>query len=62
MTERAPEVTLTWDGKNWLTILLMVALGLGGVILLAQVVRQGPSLFSKVNLSPSGSTNAPSLS
>lgn len=57
----APEVTLTWDIKNWITILLMVALGLGALMLAAQLLRQGPNLFSKINLSPQGPQNAPSL-
>lgn len=61
MTDAVTDVTLSWDIKNWVTVLLMVAIGFAILTLLAQVVRNGPSLLSKVNLAPSGSNNSPSL-
>ena len=57
----APEVTLTWDIKNWITVLLMVAIGFAALALAAQLVKNGPSLLSKVNLAPSGTNNSPSI-
>lgn len=35
----APEVTLTWDMKNWITVVLMGGLFLAAVFLLAQTTR-----------------------
>lgn len=37
MSER---VTLTWDMPNWITILLMVGIGMGLVAAVASLVRQ----------------------
>lgn len=56
-----PDVTLSWDVKNWVTVLLMVALGFGALALAAQLIRNGPSLLSKVNLTPTGTNNAPAI-
>lgn len=55
----APEVTLTWDWKNWFTVLLMVGVGFGALILAAQIARRGPGLLSKANLGPQGLNNSP---
>lgn len=55
------DVTISWDVKNWITVLLMVAIGFALLTLGAQLIRNGPSLLSKVNLAPSGTNNAPSL-
>lgn len=51
------EVTLTWDVKNWITVLLMVALGGLLLVLAAQLVRQISA--GKIDLSPSGLSNSP---
>lgn len=53
----ASEVTLTWDIKNWITVLLMVAIGFAVLALIAQLVRNG----GKLNLAPAGLNNAPNL-
>lgn len=57
MAERATDITLTWDIKNWITVLLMVAIGFAALTLVAQLVRNG----GKLNLAPSGMHNGPSL-
>lgn len=53
------ENTITWDIKNWVTVVLMVALGFAALVLLAQVVKQGTG--GKINLTPQGLANAPDL-
>lgn len=53
----APEVTLTWDIKNWITVLLMVAVGFAVLALAAQLLRSG----GKLNFAPMGMNNGPSL-
>lgn len=49
------ENTLTWDIKNWVTVVLMVALGFAVLVLAAQLVKQGTG--GKVNLTPSANMN-----
>lgn len=55
------ETTLTWDAKNWVTVVLMVAIGFAALMLIAQLVRNGPALLSKVNLAPTGANNSPAV-
>jgi len=49
------ENTLTWDIKNWVTVVLMVALGFAALVLLAQLVKQGTG--GKINLTPAANMN-----
>jgi len=57
-----PDVTLSWDVKNWVTVLLMVAIGFALISLVAQVVRNAPALMKGLNLNPAGTmNNAPPL-
>lgn len=53
------ENTLTWDIKNWVTVVLMVALGFAILVLAAQLVKQGTG--GKINLTPQGIANAPGV-
>lgn len=49
------ETTLTWDAKNWITVVLMVALGFAIVVLAAQAVKQATG--GKVSLTPATNMN-----
>lgn len=49
------ETTLTWDIKNWVTVVLMVALGFAILVLAAQLVKQGTG--GKINLTPGANMN-----
>lgn len=53
------ENTLTWDIKNWVTVVLMVALGFAVLVLVAQLVKQGTG--GAINLTPAGMANAPGV-
>lgn len=55
------ENTLTWDIKNWVTVVLMVALGFALLVLVAQGVKQASG--GKINLAPNigGGSGGPSL-
>lgn len=53
------ENTLTWDIKNWVTVVLMVVLGFAILVLAAQLVKQGTG--GKINLTPGGMSNTPGV-
>jgi hypothetical protein len=40
MAEAAPDVVITWSFENWLTILLMVAIGFAILAIGAQFARR----------------------
>lgn len=44
------ETTITWDAKNWVTVVLMVALGFALLVLLAQGVKKATG--GKIDLAP----------